>query len=151
MVRLHTRKGGKSRRSKRHYPRENPPWVEKKPEEIEAIVEKLVKEGKEPAQIGMILRDQHAVPDIKAATGKRLSKILEEKGAKREFPSDLMDLIKRAVRVRKHLKANRADKSNRIKLEHIEAKIRRTVSYLNRTGRLNNWKYDPEKAALLVR
>ncbi len=151
MVRLHTRKGGKSKRSKKHYPRDVPAWVDMDAAEVEGIIEKLAKEGKDAAQIGVILRDTYAIPDVKALTGRKLTRILAEKGIKREYPEDLMSLIKRAVRVRKHIEANRSDKSNRIKLEHIESKVRRTVDYLNRKGKLNNWKYDPELAALLVK
>jgi len=151
MVRLHTRKGGKSKRSKKHYPRDVPTWVDMDAAEVEGIIEKLAKEGKDAAQIGVILRDTYAIPDVKALTGRKLTRILAEKGIKREYPEDLMSLIKRAVRVRKHIEANRSDKSNRIKLEHIESKVRRTVDYLNRKGKLNNWKYDPELAALLVK
>lgn len=151
MVRLHTRKGGKSKRSKRHYPREVPSWSEATKVQIEDLAVKLAKEGKDPAHIGVILRDTHAVPDVKAATKKRLTKLLEEKGVKKEYPADLLDLIRRAARMRKHLSNNRADTHNRTRLLRVESKIRRLVKYYNKSGRLNNWKYEPEQAALLVR
>ncbi|MEM3364702.1 MAG: 30S ribosomal protein S15 [Candidatus Micrarchaeia archaeon] len=151
MVRLHTRKAGKAKRSKKHYPREAPSWSDTTREQIADMAVKLAKEGKDPAQIGVILRDTHAVPDVKAMTGKKLTKLLEEKGVRKEYPADLLDLIKRAARMRKHLSENHADKHNRTRLLRVESKIRRLVSYYNKTGRLNNWKYDPEQAALLVR
>lgn len=151
MVRLHTRKGGKAKRSKKHYPRDVPSWLEMEASEVEAIVEKLAREGVAPAKIGVILRDSHAVPDVKALTGKGIADIMDERGIRQEYPADLLDLIKRAVRVRKHLAQNGSDVSNKERLSRVESKIRRLVKYYNRAGKLNNWKYKPDKAALLVR
>ncbi len=151
MVRLHTKKAGKAKRAKRHYPRDVPSWSEITKAQIEDIAVKLAKEGKDPAQIGVVLRDAHSVSDVKAITGKRLTKLLEEKGIKKEYPVDLLDLIKRATRMRKHLGVNRTDTHNRTRLLRVESKIRRLVAYYNKSGRLSNWKYNPAQAALLVR
>ena len=151
MVRLHTKKAGKAKRAKRHYPRVAPTWSEATKAQIEDLAVKLAKEGKDPAEIGVALRDDHAIPDVKAATGKKLTKLLEEKGIKKEYPSDLLDLIRRAARMRKHLSVNRSDIHNKTRLMRVESKIRRLVKYYNKTGRLSGWKYEPEQAALLVR
>ena len=151
MVRLYTRKGGKSKRSKKHYPRDVPSWFDMDPSEVEDIIEKLAREGMSPAKIGTVLRDSYAVPDVKAVTGKSITKIMQERNIKMDYPSDLMDLIRKAVIMRKHLAKNNSDISNRIRLNRLESKIRRLVKYYKRVGKLNNWKYDPEKAALLVR
>lgn len=151
MARLHTRKGGRARRSKKKYPRTSPSWLEMEAKEVEDLVEKLAREGKEPSVIGNVLRDQYAVPDVKAITGKSITQILSDRELLPQYPEDLMSLIKRAVRMRKHLQNNRSDIHNRVKLQHVESKIRRLVKYYNRVGRLNNWKYDPKTAALLVK
>ena len=56
---------------------EKPSWVKMKPAELEKIVVELAKEGKSPAQIGLVLRDKHGVPKAKLF-GKKIKKILEE-------------------------------------------------------------------------
>ena len=43
--------------------------------EVEDLVVKLAKEGTPPSLIGIILRDQHAVPSINEATGKSVKQI----------------------------------------------------------------------------
>ena len=53
--------------------------------------------------------------------------------------------------VRKHLKENKRDKSNAIKLSHVESKIKRLVVYYRGKKLPKDWKYEPEKAALLVK
>ena len=42
----------------------------------------------------MILRDQYAVPSVKIATGKKITKILASNNLKPELPEDLRNLIK---------------------------------------------------------
>ena len=63
---------------------ENPSWVPLNATEIEDLVEKFTKEGVSPAMIGMILRDQYAVPNVKLATGKTVTEIQAEKLRQRE-------------------------------------------------------------------
>ena len=48
-------------------------------EEIEDLIYQLHKEGNSPSKIGIILRDQYNVPNIKAATGQKLTKIIKMK------------------------------------------------------------------------
>ncbi|MEM4633763.1 MAG: 30S ribosomal protein S15, partial [Candidatus Anstonellaceae archaeon] len=89
---------------------------------------------------------------VQSLCGKPISDILRKGGVKLEYPEDLLNLIKRAVNMREHLKSNRSDKHNRTKLIHVESKIGRLVKYYTKTGRLPaGWKYDPETAALLVK
>ncbi|MFH1750662.1 MAG: 30S ribosomal protein S15 [Candidatus Micrarchaeota archaeon] len=150
MARMHTRKRG---RSKSHKPIRSSAhmWVTITKEEIESIVEGLGKTGKKDAEIGLILRDQHAVPSVKAITGKTVSQILKEKGLQPKYPSDLLDLIMKAVRMRKHMANNKKDRLNSKQLVHVEAKIKRLVNYYRGKKLPKDWKYDPEQAALLVR
>jgi small subunit ribosomal protein S15 len=151
MARIHARKKGKARRGKKMFPREVPADFSMSNTEVEKLVEKYAKEGMHPAKIGLVLKKEHGVPDIKAITGKTVAKIMKETNHELEFPADLMDLIKTSVGMRKHLETNNSDVHNKSNLRKIESKIRRLVKYYNGTGRLNNWRYDAKTAALMVR
>jgi small subunit ribosomal protein S15 len=110
--------------------------------EIESIIGKLAEKGTDMAQIGMILRDQHGVPDIKAATKKTLATILKEKNLYPDIPDDLGHLIKKTEGLKAHLTSNPRDLHNRRSLALTEAKIRRLGKYYIKTGKLpQNWKY----------
>ncbi len=85
---------------------EKPGWVEYSTEEIEEIILKLRKEGKSSSVIGVILRDQYGIPDVKSVTGMKITHILEKHGQTEEYPEDLMNLIRKAVNIREHLKEN---------------------------------------------
>ncbi len=150
MARLHTRKRGRSSSKK---PRSNAAkaWVRLSKEEVFELVKKLAKEGKTDAQIGLLLRDVYAVPSVRVVTGKSLTAILAELKLSREYPSDLLDLIRRAIKMRKHLAANKRDTSNRCELSRVEAKIKRLVRYYRGNKLPADWKYAPETAALLVK
>jgi small subunit ribosomal protein S15 len=99
----------------------------------------------------LILRDIYGVPDVKAVTGKKLSKILAENKLASEIPEDLQNLIKKAVNLRKHLEKNKRDKHNTRGLQLIESKIRRLSKHYKASGKLpGDWRYEPEKAKLLI-
>ncbi|MEM5828061.1 MAG: 30S ribosomal protein S15 [Candidatus Aenigmatarchaeota archaeon] len=119
--------------------------------EVENLVVKLAKEGYMPSMIGLILRDSYGIPSVKEITGKPILKILEENGIRYEIPEDLLNLLKRAVRLRKHLEIHRKDEHSRRGLILIESRIKRLESYYKRVGKLPaDWKYDPEEAKILV-
>ncbi|MEM4598311.1 MAG: 30S ribosomal protein S15 [Candidatus Diapherotrites archaeon] len=127
-------------------------WVEYKPEEIEEMVYKLHHEGKKKSEIGAIIRDQYGVPNIKELTGKTISEILKEKGAKEEVPEDLMSLIKKSVKLLEHMEKHKKDYKAKRGYELTTSKIRRLVGYYKEKGALpENWEYTPEKAKLLVK
>lgn len=151
MARIHARRRGKSGSKK--VPREShPEWSALNSREVEAKVMELAKEGYSPSQIGMILRDQYAVPSVKAATGMSILEILERNNLAPEIPEDLMSLIKTALTIKKHLEEHRHDYHNKRNLQLTESKIRRLVKYYKRVGRLpQDWKYDLESARLLVK
>jgi small subunit ribosomal protein S15 len=150
MARLHTRKRGASK-SRKPAVKTVPTWVKLSKDEIISLVDKLAREGKTPAAIGQVLRDQYGIPSAKVMTGKRVVKIMEEKGSAPQYPADLMALIRRAVGMHKHLKANKKDTHNTQKLSHVEAKIKRLVKYYRGNKLPADWKYDPAKAELLVK
>ncbi|AWR97173.1 30S ribosomal protein S15 [Acidianus sulfidivorans JP7] len=128
-----------------------PKWVRFTREEVEMLVEELAKRGYQPSMIGIILRDQYGIPLVKQVTGKKMTKILQEKGLSSSIPEDLFNLLRKAVNVRRHLTEYPKDKVSKKALEEIESKIRRLADYYRITGKLpENWTYDPSKAELLV-
>ncbi|VVB57309.1 30S ribosomal protein S15 [uncultured archaeon] len=151
MAKLHSKKHGKSG-SKRPIFRVTPAWVEYPPHEVEELVLKLHKAGNNPTTIGLILRDQYGIPLVRALTKKSITKILADGGQKIEYPDDMLALIQKAVRMNKHLHANKKDALNNTKLIHIESKIKRLAKYYILNGRLpHDWVYKRETAALIVK
>lgn len=129
-----------------------PEWIEYTNEEIEEVILKLKKEGNSTSMIGIILRDQYGVPDVKLITGMKITKILEKHDQGLEYPEDLMNLIRKAVNIHEHLKENPKDLHTRRGLRIVESKIRRLVTYYRNEGVLpEGWRYDPKQAALLVK
>ena len=128
-----------------------PKWVKYKKAEVEELVVKLAKEGYTSARIGIILRDQYGIPDVKTITGKSISRIMKEHKVYPEIPEDLLSLLKKAVRLREHLEKHKKDKHSKRGLELLESKIRKLGKYYMRKGILpKDWKYSPEEAKLIV-
>lgn len=151
MAKMHSKKRGKSG-SKKSATKVVPEWVEYSQKEAEELIAKMAKEGIPSARIGLVLRDTHGIPSVKNITGKSITSIMKESGVKMEYPEDLMNLITKAVRMRKHIGKNKSDVHNKTKLTHVESKIKRLVRYYTSAGKLPaGWSYDPEKAALLVK
>jgi len=121
-----------------------PVWCKYQPEEVEALVIKLTKEGYNPSMIGIILRDQYGIPLVKAITGKSITQIQKEAGLQPAIPTDLQALIDKAERIRRHLERNRKDLYNKRSLQIVESKIRRLAEYYLSKGVLpKGWKYTP--------
>lgn len=119
-----------------------PIWCKYQPEEVEALVIKLAKEGHNPSKIGIILRDQHSIPLTKPITGKNISQILREAGLELSLPEDLETLLGKASRLHIHLEKNRKDLHNKRALQIIEAKIYKLSRYYRRKGLLPpDWRY----------
>lgn len=151
MARMHSRKKGKSS-SKPPMSKVAPGWVKTPAHEVEKIILDLARQGYNATTIGLILRDEYAIPSVKRLCNKSISQILRDNGIKIEYPDDLMNLMRKAVRMRKHLERNKRDIHNKVKLSHVESKIRRLVKYYRRTKKLpSGWRYDPDTAALLVK
>lgn len=151
MARMHSGKRGRSG-STRPYRTAPPKWVQLSKKEIEEVVVKLGKKGMPPSRIGVVLRDQYGVPSVKLMTGKRIAQILEEKGVKTPLPEDLMNLLRSAVKLDKHLSENPKDMTAKRGMQLVEAKILRLTRYYAREGKIPaDWRYDLNKAKLLVR
>ncbi|MGC2385489.1 MAG: 30S ribosomal protein S15, partial [Nitrososphaeraceae archaeon] len=113
------------------------------------LVISLSKEGLSTSEIGLNLRDYHAIPLVKPITGKTITQMLSEGDVKKELPEDLEHLVQKAIGLQKHLKNHNTDHRNIRSLELIEAKIHRLSKYYKRTGRLaRNWKYSAVIAQL---
>ncbi len=132
MARMHSRRRGSSG-SDRPTADEPPEWSDVDAEAIESRIVELADAGHEPSQIGLKLRDEGvdgvAVPDVKLATGKKVTEILEEHDATADVPEDLRSLLTRAVRLHEHMEANPGDAQNKRALQNTESKIRRLVNY----------------------
>lgn len=130
---------------------ENFNWVDKEPSEVEELVVELKEEGNSMSEIGMKLRDQYAIPDVKEITGKKINEILEEKNSEPDIPEDLRNLVKKARDLRDHLEENPNDNSCRRGLQITESKIRKLADYYKDQDKLEeDWKYRPEEADLLL-
>jgi len=126
-----------------------PSWCKYQPEEVEALVIKLAREGHSPSRIGTILRDQYAIPLVKPLTGKTITQILKEAGLAPSMPEDLGNLLKKAARLSAHLEKHRKDLHNKRALQLVEAKIHKLARYYKREGVLPpNWKYEPKIASI---
>lgn len=120
--------------------------------EVEEFVAKLAKEGHSTSEIGILLRDQHGVPSVKQVTGKSIAQILSAQGVETGLPEDLVNLIKKAVMLHKHIEKNKDDQPSRRSLGVVEARIQKLAKYYVKNGKLpKDWRYESERAALLVR
>jgi small subunit ribosomal protein S15 len=110
-----------------------PEWSDVDADAVEDRVVELAENGHDPSQIGMKLRDEGVqgtpVPDVKLATGKKVTEILEENDARPDLPEDLRNLMERAIRLRRHMEENQGDAQNKRALQNTESKIRRLADY----------------------
>jgi small subunit ribosomal protein S15 len=111
--------------STRPVSRRPPSWCRYQPEEVEAFIIKLAKEGHSLSKIGTILRDQYAMPE------------------------DLANLIKKAHDLAVHIDKNKKDLHNKRSMQIIEARIHKLSRYYKREGVLpKNWKYKAKVASI---
>ena len=89
------------------YKKKAPRWLNVDSSEVLKQIEALAKKGYKPSQIGVILRDNFAIPQSRMITGAKILRILKKKGLAPEIPEDLYCLMKRAVTVRKHIEKNK--------------------------------------------
>jgi len=150
MARMHSRRRGKSG-STRPYRNQAPVWMEHDKDFVVKKIEELRRQGLSTAMIGTILRDQYSVPSVKEVFGIKMVKITEELNLKPKYPEDLVNLVRKAVHLRRHLEDRKKDLHSKRGLQLIESKIRRLVKYYKRKGIFDEkWKYEPSKAGLLL-
>lgn len=142
MSRMHSDGRGSSG-SNKPVTEKTPEWIEYDEEEVIDLVLKLRRDGLEPSQIGLKLRDQYGIPSVKALTDKKLTDILEEEGMALELPEDLDNLVMKAESIQEHLKENPKDEQAQRRLELTEAKVRRLASYHRENGNIpEDWEYE---------
>ncbi len=135
MAKLYARRKGKAK-SKRLYRTSQPTFVKLTPQEVENLIIELARKGEPPTKIGLILRDQYGIPSVRQVLGKKLTQVLKENDLLSEIPEDLMNLIRKAIRIRKHLIANRKDMRAKRALQLTESKINRLIDYYRSKNRL---------------
>ena len=150
MARMHSRGRGQSG-SRRPKVTAKPAWTVLDKAEVEQRIVKMHAEGVSAALIGLKLRDQYGVPNVRLVTGKAILQTLQEKGATPAMPEDLEALLKRSVNVQIHLKEHKSDNANRRALQLVEAKIRRLADFYKREGVLSeDWDYATKSAEMLA-
>ncbi len=129
--------------------RRAPSWCKYQPEEVEAFIIKLAKEGHSMSSIGTILRDQYAIPLAKPITGKSISETLEASNLAPNMPEDLSDLMRKAQSMAVHMEKNKKDLHNKRSMQIIEARIHKLSRYYKREGVLaKTWKYEAKVASV---
>ena len=148
MGRLHSHNHGKSH-SIRPIDLKKPDWITQSTSEIEELIIKYSKDGMTTSQIGMKLRDQHAIPLVKPIIKKTISQVVKDNKLTPEIPEDLNNIVLKAVNLQKHLKDNKSDNRNVRALELIEAKVHRLSTHYKKVGILpKKWKYKSVVAQL---
>jgi len=131
---------------------ESPAWVTLNATEVEDLIVKMAKDGFTSARIGLMLRDQYGVPDVRLLTGRCIMETMKDKGVAPALPEDLSSLMRRAIALNVHLKSNKGDHSNRRGLQLIESKIRRLEHYYKDNQVLPaDWKYSLKTAELMLK
>ena len=151
MARMYKSRKGQSGSSKPHVTAA-PEWSNTNVDEVTKLVVDLGKAGNTTAQIGTILRDQHAVPNVKLVTGKRIGAILSENDIGGTHPDHTRNPTRQAARIIEHLgSGNHKDIHNKRSLEITESKIRRLANYYISEGKLpKNWRYKRDELRLMV-
>ena len=135
------RRKGKSY-SRRPVSKRKPSWCKYSPEEVEAFIINLAKDGVPQSKIGVILRDQYGIPLVKSITGKSISETLKDGDMSPSIPEDLNNLMNKANRLSLHLSKNKKDSVNKHSLELGISKIRRLAKYYRNKHVLSEkWKY----------
>jgi small subunit ribosomal protein S13e len=133
------------------YKKKAPRWLSIDSSDLVKQMEQLAKKGYKPSQIGVILRDNYAIPQSRLITGAKILRLLKKKGLAPQIPEDLYHLMRRAVSIRKHIEKNKRDRDSKFRLILVESKIHRLVRYYKLTKQLpSTWKYDYQTALALV-
>ena len=150
MARMHSKGKGTSGSSKPNNDTA-PSWSESDKGTVEELILKYANEGHSSAKIGSLLRDMHAVPDVRLVMGERISQTLSRNNLDSTYPEDMMNLMRKALSLIDHLSSNKKDLHNRRQLELCESRLRRLAKYYVRTGRISStWTYKRDQLRLMV-
>ena len=150
MARMHSKGKGTSGSSKPNNDTA-PSWSESDKGTVEELILKYANEGYSSAKIGTLLRDMHAVPDVRLVMGERISQTLSRNNLDSTYPEDMMNLMRKALSLIDHLSSNKKDLHNRRQLELCESRLRRLAKYYVGTGRISStWTYKRDQLRLMV-
>ena len=93
------------------YKRTAPSWCKSTAEEVEASVCRLAKKGLTPSQIGVMLRDQKGIGQVKAVTGSKILRILKKNGRCCVFEVMVQDWLLLCPNVLPHQEGRRHQKA----------------------------------------
>lgn len=148
MARSHSGKKGKHGSTKPERAKKS--WMKYSAKEVEQLIVKLAKSGKPSSQIGMILRDNYGIHDVRLVSGKKVMHFVNEH-VKMELPEDLIYLIKKQNKILRHMEGNKHDQPSKIGLTLTQGKIMGLIKYYKKVGKLpKDWKYSAEQARLLT-
>ena len=150
MARMHSKGKGTSGSSKPNIDTA-PSWSESDKGTVEELIIKYANEGHSSAKIGTLLRDMHAVPDVRLVMGERISQTLSRNDLESKYPENMMNLMRKALSLIDHLSNNKKDLHNRRQLELCESRLRRLARYYVGTGRIpSTWAYKRDQLRLMV-
>jgi len=105
---------------------EKPVWLKYTSEEVKAIILKLANKGLTAEKIGLILRDQYGIPDVKIY-GLKVKRVIEEKTPFQE--PTITNLRLKLDKVINHYKKNKQDKKAERSLIITKAKLKKREDY----------------------
>jgi small subunit ribosomal protein S15 len=148
---MHSRDKGQSK-SQRPAVRSVPEWVTIDKKELQKLILKMAKDGKSAAKIGLELRDAYGIPDVAALLGEKVTAYLISQNVKKDFPEDLLALMRRALALRKHFGTNKQDRTAKRGIQLTDSKINRLVKYYKEKKALETtFRYIPSELNLYVR
>ncbi len=150
MARMHSGKKGKSS-SKKPLTARKITWQRYDKNELTQLIVKLAKSQKSPSQIGIILRDSYGIPSVNQLTGKTITQILAEEKLLSRLPEDMLNLIRKYIKITKHIQANKKDQPSARGLQLTESKIKRLAKYYKANDKLPaDWRFSRERVSLLI-
>ena len=149
MAKMHSRARGKSGSKKPA--KKIPSWAPYKEKDVEKLVVKYAKAGKNNAEIGLLLRDSYGIHNVKALSGKSISAVVKENHLQKKLPEDMLALIKRMIAIKQHRGKNKQDKTALRGYQLTNSKVHRLVKYYQRSGRIAPaWKLDTDKLKMYL-
>ena len=133
------------------YSRKNVLDSQSSPKDVEALIVKYAKQGFTESQLGVILRDNYGVAQVRFLSGKKIQRILKKNGLAAKVPEDLYHLIKKSLAIRKHLEKNRNDQDSKYRLTIKESRIHRLTRYYRKAGKVPaNFKYNFQTIGTII-
>ena len=107
---------------------QKPLWLKMSEEDLKKVIKELA-DKYQPAQIGIILRDQYGVPSTKVY-GKKLNAYLKELGM--DSNPDLENAQKKFDKITEHMKENVTDKRSKHKMQKAQTRLNILRKYFAR-------------------